>query len=107
MVTAPGGAKLTAGGKFSVQMAVKIACDKFQYHLPLERQREMMKRAGVNVSVKTLYSLTGHLYNLLYPLNEMNRQDILTGDYACIDESPMPFYNPKSLRVMCGAYLII
>jgi transposase len=76
-------------------MAVKIACDKFQYHLPLERQREMMKKAGVNISVKTLYSLTGHLYNLLYPLNELNRQDVISGDYACIDESPMPFYNPN------------
>lgn len=94
MVTAPGGVKLTAGGKFSVQIAIKIACDKFQYHIPLERQREMMKRAGINISVKTLFSLTQHLYNVLYSLNEMNRQDVLIGDYACVDESPMPFYNP-------------
>ena len=95
MVTAKGGAKLTSGGKFSIQMAIKIACDKFQYHLPLERQREKMKLAGVNVSVKTLFSLTQHLYNLLYSLNEMNRQDVLLGDYACIDESPMSFFNPN------------
>lgn len=95
MVTAPGGVKLTSGGKFSIQMAIKIACDKFQYHLPLERQREMMKLAGINVSVKTLFSLTQHLYNLLYSLNEMNRQDVLLGDYACVDESPMSFYNPN------------
>lgn len=95
MVTAPGGIKLTSGSKFSIQMAIKIACDKFQYHLPLERQREKMKLAGVNVSVKTLFSLTQHLYSLLYPLNEMNRQDVLIGDYTCVDESPMSFYNPN------------
>ncbi len=95
MITAKGGAKLTSGSKFSIQMAIKIACDKFQYHLPLERQRERMKLAGLNVSVKTLFSLTQHLYNLLYPLNEMNRQDVHLGDYACVDESPMSFYNPS------------
>ena len=95
MVTAKGGAKLTPGGKFSIQMATKIACDKYQYHLPLERQKDKMKNAGVNVSVKTLFSLTEHLYNLLYPLNEMNRQDVLLGDYVCVDESPMSFYNPN------------
>ncbi len=95
MATAKGGPKLTSGSKFSIQMAIKIACDKFQYHLPLERQREKMKMAGVNVSVKTLFSLTQHLYNLLYSLNEMNRKDVLLGDYACVDESPMSFYNPN------------
>jgi len=95
MVTAKGGAKLTSGSKFSIQMAIQIACDKFQSHLPLERQRERMKLAGLNMSVKTLFSLTQHLYNLLYPLNEMNRQDVLRGDYACVDESPMSFYNPN------------
>ncbi len=93
IITAPGGVKLTPGSNFSVQMATKIACDKYQYHLPLERQREQMKLAGVNVSVKTLFSLTEHLYNLLFSLNEMNRQDVHTGKYVCIDESPVPFYN--------------
>jgi transposase len=95
MVAAPGGVKLTAGGKFSVQMAVKIACDKFQHHIPLERQREIMKRAGINISVKTLFSVKEHLFNLIYSLEEKNRQDVLIGDYSCIDESPMSFFNPK------------
>jgi transposase len=95
IVTAPGGVKLTSGGKFSIQIAIKIACDKFQYHLPLERQRDKMKMAGLNISVKTLFSLTQHLYNLLYSLNEMNRQDVLLGNYVCVDESPMSFYNPN------------
>ncbi len=95
LVTAPGPLKLKKGGSFSVQMAVQIACDKFEYHLPLERQRVKMKNAGLAVSVKTLFSLTNHLYNLLYELNEMNRLDILIGDYVCIDESPIPFFNKE------------
>jgi len=98
MITAPGPEKLKAGAQFSIQMAVQIACDKFQYHLPLERQRGKMKNAGLVVSVKTLFSLTSHLYQLLSPLEEMNKQDIFTGEYACMDESPVNFFNPQKSR---------
>lgn len=95
LITAPGPLKLKKGGNFSAQMAVQIACDKFEYHLPLERQRVRMKNAGLIVSVKTLFTLTDHLYSLLYELNELNRLDILKGDYICIDESPVPFFNKE------------
>ncbi|RLA61802.1 MAG: IS66 family transposase [Epsilonproteobacteria bacterium] len=96
--TAPGGVKLTPGGEYSIQMATQIACDKFEDHLPLERQRKQMKRAGLNVEVKTLFGLTEHLYNRLYPLQEMIRQDILGEKWIHIDESPINFYNPNKSK---------
>jgi transposase len=74
--TAAGGVKLTPGGEYSIQMATQIACDKYEDHLPLERQRKQMHRAGIATGVKTLYGLTEHLYNRLYGLNELIRQDI-------------------------------
>jgi len=98
IITAPGGVKLTPGGEYSIQMATQIACDKFEDHLPLERQRKQMKRAGINVEAKTLYGLTEHLYNRLYPLNELIRQDVLSGKWIHIDESPMNFYNPNKSK---------
>lgn len=111
MTTAKGPPKIVQGGQFSVQMAVQIACDKFEFHLPLERQRVRMERAGLKVSVKTLFSLTQHLYNLLLPLGELNRLDIIKGGHVCIDESPMSFFNPSkdsgyvwSLSNHIGAY---
>lgn len=93
--TATGGVKLTPGGEYSIQLATQIACDKFEDHLPLERQRKQMKRAGINVDVKTLYGQTEHLYNLLFPLNELVRQDVLSERWVHIDESPIDFYNPS------------
>ena len=78
IITAPGGVKLTTGGEFSIQIASQIVSDKFEDHLPLERQRKQMKRAGLNVGVKTLYGLTEHLYNRLYDLNELIRLDVLS-----------------------------
>lgn len=98
LITAKGPDKLKAGSQFSIQMAVKIACDKFQYHLPLERQRVKMKNASLKVSVKTLFSLTGHLYQLLLPLEEMNKNDIFTGKHTCMDESPLNFFNPHKSK---------
>lgn len=98
LITAKGPAKLKTGAEFSIQMATQIVCDKFQYHLPLERQRIKMKNAGLEVSVKTLFSLTSHLYQLLSPLQLMIKQDIFQGMYACMDESPLNFFNPSKSR---------
>lgn len=98
ITTAAGGVKLTPGGEYSIQLATQIACDKFEDHLPLERQRKQMKRAGINVDVKTLYGQTQHLYNLLFPLNELIRLDVLSERWLHIDESPIDFYNPSKSK---------
>lgn len=98
ITTAAGGVKLTPGGEYSIQMATQIACDKFEDHLPLERQRKQMKRAGINVEAKTLYGLTEHLYNRLFELNELIRLDVLSEEWIHIDESPMNFYNPNKSK---------
>ena len=98
VVTAPGAPKPVPGGKFSVRVAAEVAIDKFESHIPLERQRKRMEREGLAVGTKTLFGLTEHLYNLLYPLNGMIRLDVLGGGWIQIDESPMPFYNPARSR---------
>lgn len=98
ITTAKGGVKLTPGGEYSIQMATQIACDKYEDHIPLERQRKRMHREGIATEVKTLYGLTEHLYTRLYPLNEMIRQDVLSEKWVHIDESPMNFYNPKNSK---------
>lgn len=98
IVTASGGVKLTPGGEFSIQIATQVACDKFEDHLPLERQRKQMKRAGVNVESKTLYGLTEHLYHRLYPLNQMILDDVLNNKWVHIDELPIDFYNPNKSK---------
>ena len=98
IITAQGGVKLTPGGEYSIQVATQIACDKFEDHLPLERQRKQMSRARINVEAKTLYGLTEHLYNRLFDLNELIRQDVLSEKWVHIDESPINFYNPTKSK---------
>ena len=98
IITASGGAKLTPGGEFSIQLGTQIACDKYEGHLPLERQRKQMHRNGVEVSVKTLYGLTRHLYDLILPLDNLIKSDVFSCRWVHVDESPVTFYNPKKSR---------
>ena len=98
IVTAPGGPKLVPGGEFSIQIATQVAVDKYEHHIPLNRQMKQMGREGLEVGTKTLFGLTEHLYNLIFPLEALIKGDVLSGEWVNIDESPMPFYNPGKSR---------
>jgi transposase len=88
--------KLRPGAEHTMEMAVETIIAKFEDHMPLERQRKQMHREGLNISVKTLYGLTQHVYDLLSKdLIFLIRKDIFSNRWVHIDESPMPFYNPK------------
>ena len=87
ITTAPGGVKLTKGSEFSMTVATQIACDKFEDHLPLERQRKQFLRNGLKIEVKTLYGLTEHLHNRLLPLLALIKAEIKTHKWIHIDES--------------------
>lgn len=89
ITTADGAIKLIPGGKFSIQLAVALADDKFSNHIPLERQRKIMASNGLYVEVKTLFGLTKHVANLLSTIPAMIRTEILSQKYVGIDESPM------------------
>lgn len=93
ITTAPGGVKLTKGAEFSIAIAAQVACDKFEDHMPLERQRKQFLRNGLVVDTKTLYGLTEHLANRLGKLVLLIKEEVKTNDWINIDESPMTFYN--------------
>ena len=65
VVTAPGPTRLIPGGRYSVEFAVEVAADKYLDHLPLDRQRRMMGRQGLEIDTQTLwdqlYALAKHL----------------------------------------------
>lgn len=58
IITAPGPVKLKPQSHYSVDFAVAVVSDKYEFHLPLERQRRKMEGAGLAVDVKTLFSLS-------------------------------------------------
>ena len=57
LVTAPGAVKILPGCRYSLDFALAAVSDKYDFHLPLERQRRQMQACGLSIDVKTLYGL--------------------------------------------------
>jgi transposase len=101
LITAPGPAKLRPGSRYSVDFAVSVAVDKYEYHLPLERQRRKMEAQGLEVDTKTLYGLCEALATHCEAVVPRIRADILS-DFSCahVDESPWPIIGQESQSYM-------
>ena len=89
MVTAPGAPKLKSGCEFSLQMATQVATDKFEHHIPLNRQCQQLAKHGVQVGAKTLFRLTSFLHDRLGPLVRLIKAEVLARPQISIDEAPM------------------
>ena len=105
IITAPGPVKLKAGSQYSIDFALALVCDKYESHLPLERQRRRMESAGLDIDVKTLYTLVRtvaeHCDESVIP---KIRRDILSDFCAAhLDESPWPIIGPHP-RADVGAF---
>jgi transposase len=115
IVTAKGPEKLAPGCEYSLDFAIAVACDKFQYHTPLNRQVEQMESRGLfGITAKTLYGLTDQLSNHVRQarLMEKIRKDILEAPLAVhADETPWPILSDHdsdgylwTICNMAGAY---
>jgi len=65
--TALGPEKLIDGGRYSLDVAIEIAIQKYLDHLPLERQVRVMKREGLDVDSQTLWDQIEALARVLGP----------------------------------------
>lgn len=92
IVTAKGPEKLLPGCCYSVDFALSVVRDKYEYHLPLERQTRQMESLGLKgVGTKTLYNLCEAVSVHLEPVTEAIRKDILSSDLCVhMDETPWP-----------------
>ena len=53
--TAPGPERVTPGGRYSLDFAIKIAIDKYLDHIPLARQERILRRHGLEITTQTLW----------------------------------------------------
>ena len=66
-----------------------IIASKFINHLPVYRQAQQFKREGVSLSASTLNDWVKASCQLLEPLYQVLRQQVLASDYLQVDESPI------------------
>lgn len=71
-------------------MLAHIAVSKMVDHLPFYRQAKMLKRMGLEIPESTIGGWFSAMCNLLEPLYNTLKQQILATDYLMADETPIP-----------------
>jgi transposase len=72
-----------------VSLLACLAIDKFRYHLPLYRQHQRMKAAGLRLARSTLTGLIHRSADLLEPIYHAQLDSILKSDVLTMDETPI------------------
>jgi transposase len=93
--TAPGPTKLVPGGRYSLDLAVHVAVEKYCDALPLERQVKRMRRAGLEVDSQTLWDQTLALSRCFKDAMVRLHQHLLSQDVLLADESHWPVLGVK------------
>jgi transposase len=115
IVAAKAPERLISGGGFSVDFAIQVTCDKYQYHTPLNRQIEQMQRKGLTgITAKTIYRVTDALgeHGRRQNVMEKIKKDIFSVPLAVhADETTWPILDEKdsdgymwAICNMAGAY---
>jgi transposase len=72
-----------------VSFLAGLLIDKFTYHLPLYRQHQRLRAAGVKVGRTTLTHLVHRATELLEPIYEAQLRSILSSEVLSMDETPI------------------
>lgn len=97
IITAPGPVKVKPGMTYSVDFALSVVIDKYEYHLPLERQRRKMEAVGLTIDGKTLYDMCAAVAEHCTVILPGIRRDI-QNDFCAVhlDESPWKILSDKT-----------
>lgn len=75
-------------------LVANVIYNKFQAHLPLDRQRQEFERLGVYFPLQTLCDWVERGAQWLEPLHRQMKRELLAGDYVQVDETPMRVLDP-------------
>ena len=90
VVTAPAPPRLIPGGRYSLDLAVQVAVDKYLDHLPLERQVRIMNRLGLEVTSQTLWDQIEALARILVAIYQALGLKVSLADVVHADETRWP-----------------
>ena len=95
VVRAPVGVKVVANGKYGPRLVAQMLVDKYVDGLPLHRQREILKRLGLDISVSTLADQIKWSTDLLRPLWRAAIAEIITARVMHLDGTGLPVLDPS------------
>ena len=77
------------GSYAGADLLAHVLVSKYDDHLPLYRQAEIFRRAGLDLARSTLCDWVGGATALLEPVAEAIRRSVLSQDYVQADETPV------------------
>jgi len=98
IVQAPVPPKAIARGKATFATLAHVVVNKFDHHLPLYRQAEMMAAQGIEIDRSTLTGWAGQAAALLDPIVSRIREEGLKADKIHADDTPVPMLDPGKAR---------
>jgi transposase len=101
--------KAIARGKATFATLAHVVVAKFDHHLPLYRQAEMMAAQGIDIDRSTLAGWTGQAAALLDPIASRIREVGLTATKIHADDTPVPTLDPgrgKTATDRLWAYVV-
>nr|WP_084253700.1 IS66 family transposase [Sphingomonas pituitosa] len=102
IVQAPAPASAVARGKASFATLAHVVVSKFNDHLPLYRQAEMMAAQGLDIDRSTLAGWAGQAAALLDPVVARIRDEVLKADKIHADDTPVPVLDPGRGKTATG-----
>ena len=102
IVQAPAPVKAVARGKATFATLAHVVVSKFDHHLPLYRQAEMMAAQGINIDRSTLAGWTGQAAALLDPIVSRIRDEGLKASKIHADDTPVPVLDPGRGKTATG-----
>lgn len=109
VVQAPAPVKAITRGKASFGTLAHVITAKFDHHLPLYRQAEMMAAQGIDIDRSTLAGWVGQGAALLDPIASRIREIGLEASKIHADDTPVPMLDPGRGKTATGrlwAYVV-
>jgi transposase len=83
-------------------LLAQVALSKYGDHLPLHRQEEIFQRQGVELPRQTLCDWMREAAELVSPLYELMKQQVLGSKTVQTDDTPVPVLDPELPRTRTG-----
>lgn len=109
IVQAPAPAKAITRGRASFATLAHVVVNKFDHHLPLYRQAEMMAAQGIELDRSTLAGWAGQAAHLLDPIVARIREQGLKAGKLHADDTPVPMLMPgrgKTAQARLWTYVV-
>ncbi len=83
-------------------LLAQVVVSKYSDHLPLYRQEEIYRRQGVELSRQTMCDWMRQSAELVSPLYELMKQQVLSSKAVQTDDTPVPVLDPELPRTRTG-----